>query len=151
MSLLAKWGPHVARVVLGLLFLVFGLNFFLSFLPPQPMPPEKAMAFIGGLLSSGYIFPIIKVIEVAAGIALLTNRFVPLALTLLGPIIVNIAAFHFVLAPSYPMPIAILALELYLAWSYRAAFAPMLRARVGPAAEAPTTDAGSERVPATEG
>jgi uncharacterized membrane protein YphA (DoxX/SURF4 family) len=151
MSVLAKWGPHVARVVLGLLFLVFGLNYFLKFLPPQPMPPEKAMAFIGSLLSSGYILPIVKVIEVAAGIALLTNRFVPLALTLLGPIIVNIAAFHFVLAPSYPMPIAILALELYLAWSYRAAFAPMLRARVAPAEQASTTHAGSERVPATEG
>ena len=151
MSRLAKWGPHVARVVLGLLFLVFGLNFFLHFLPPQPMPPEKAMAFVGSLLSTGYIFPIIKVIEVAAGIALVTNRFVPLALTLLAPIIVNIAAFHFVLAPSYPMPIAILALELYLAWNYRAAFAPMLRARGAPTEQAPTTRATTQRVPATEG
>ncbi|HVK77685.1 MAG TPA: hypothetical protein VM734_30480 [Kofleriaceae bacterium] len=133
MSVLAKWGPHVARVVLGLLFVVFGLNYFLAFLPTPPPPPEQALPFVGGLMASGYIFPVIKAIEVAAGVALLTNRFVPLALTLLAPIIVNIALFHFVLAPSYGLPVTILVLELYLAWSYRAAFAPMLRARVAPA------------------
>jgi hypothetical protein len=112
------------------MFVVFGLNFFLHFLPAPPAMPEKAVPFLGGLAASGYIFPIIKSIEVAAGIALLANRFVPLALTLLAPIIVNIVAFHFLLAPSYGLPSVILALELYLAWSYRSAFAPMLRARV---------------------
>src|SRR5262245_59362782 len=122
MPQLTKWGPHVARVVLGLLFLVFGLNYFLNFLPPPPAPPEKALAFFGGLMAGGYVMPTVKAIEVAAGIALLSNRFVPLALTLLAPIIVNIAAFHFLLAPSYPMPIAIVALVLYLAWTHRAAF-----------------------------
>jgi hypothetical protein len=80
-------------------------------------------------MAGGYVFPLIKTIEVVAGAALLANRFVPLALTLLAPIIVNIAAFHFLLAPSYAMPVVLLVLELYLAWRHRAAFLPMLRAR----------------------
>jgi putative oxidoreductase len=134
MTLFQKWAPHAARSVLGLIFFVFGLNYFLNFLPPQPTPPEGALAFLGGLAASGYVFPLIKAIEVAAGAALLANRFVPLALTLLAPIIVNIAAFHFLLAPAYALPSVLLALELLLAWSYRAAFAPMLRAQVAPAA-----------------
>ena len=129
MSHIAKWGPHVARVVLGLIFFVFGLDFFLKLLPPQPPPPESALPFIVGLGSAGYLFPLVKTIEVTAGLALLTNRFVPLALTLLAPIIVNIVGFHFVLAPSYALPIVLLALELYLAWIHREAFAPMLRSR----------------------
>jgi hypothetical protein len=141
MSLVSKWGPRVAQSLLGLVFLVFGLNFFLHFLP-QPPHPKEAAPFIEGLMASGFVFPLIKVIEVTAGIALLTNRFVPLALTLLAPIIIAITGFHFLLAPAYAVPIVLLALELYLAWSYRAAFAPMLRARVSPAASAEGAPAG---------
>jgi uncharacterized membrane protein YphA (DoxX/SURF4 family) len=129
MSQFSEWGPHMARVVLGLVFFAFGLNHFFAFLPPPPAPPEAALTFLGGLSASGYLFPLLKATEVAAGAALLMNRFVPLALTLLAPIIVNIALFHFLLAPAYAMPVAILALELYLAWTHRAAFLPMLRAR----------------------
>jgi hypothetical protein len=136
-SVVAKWAPTVARTLFGLVFVVFGLNYFIPFLPPQPAPPEAALPFLGGLAASGYVFPVIKVIEIGAGLALLSNRFVPLALTLLAPILVNIAAFHFVLAPSYGMPLALLALELYLAWTYRAAFAPLLRARTPIGAAAP--------------
>lgn len=147
MYLLNKWGPPAARVVLGLLFFVFGLNYFLNFLPmPAERPPEAALTFLGGLTASGYVFPLIKAIEVTAGAALLANRFVPLALTLLAPIIINIAAFHFLLAPAYGLPIAILALELYLAWSYRAAFLPLLRAHVAPA-PATRENAGTRAVP----
>ena len=136
MAFLAKWGPVAARVTLGLIFFVFGLNYFIEFLPPPPAPPEPALAFLGGLMAGGYVFPLIKSIEVVAGVALLANRFVPLALTLLAPIIVNIAAFHFLLAPSYAMPVALIGLELYLAWTHRATFLPMLRARAVEAAEA---------------
>jgi len=140
MRFLAKWGPVAARVTLGLIFFVFGLNYFLKFLPTPPPPPEQAMAYLSGLVAGGYVFPLIKTIEVVAGVALLTNRYVPLALTVLAPIIVNIAAFHFLLAPSYGMPVALLALELYLAWKHRAAFLPMLRARFdeAPVSERPT-------------
>ena len=140
MQFLAKWGPAAARVTLGLIFFVFGLNYFLEFLPPPPVPPEQALAFLGGLMAGGYLLPLVKTIEVVAGAALLANRFVPLALTLLAPIIVNIAAFHFLLAPSYALPIVLILLELYLAWTHRAAFLPMLRARFeeAPISERPT-------------
>jgi hypothetical protein len=125
--------PPVARTLLGLAFTVFGLNFFLQFLP-APVPPPEAGAFLGALVA-GKIFLIIKPIEIAAGLALLGNRFVPLALTVLAPIEVAILAFHGVFEPSGLLVVAVLiALTVYLAWSYRAAFAPMLRARVEPAA-----------------
>ncbi|HWL87192.1 MAG TPA: DoxX family protein [Polyangiaceae bacterium] len=145
MSLVAKWGPHAARVVLALPFLVTGLNYFLNFLPTPPMPSDRARLFLDGLIASGYIFPVLRTIEVASAIALLTNRFVPLALTLLAPILVNIAGVHFLLLGGYPIPIALLALEIYLVWGHRAAFAPMLRARATPAALAADRGARADR------
>jgi len=123
--------PLVARSLLGLAFFVFGLNFFLQFIPQPPIAPE-AGAYLGALVS-GKILLIIKVIEVAAGIALLSNRFVPLALTLLAPVEVGILVFHGVFEPAtIVIPVILAVLTVYLAWAYRAAFAPMLRARVEP-------------------
>ncbi len=131
--------PTAARLFLGLVFTVFGLNFFLHFLPMPPAPP-RAAAFAGALFTSGYLFPMLKSIEVAAGLLLLSGLLVPLALAVLAPIIVNIIGFHLFLEPSgLPIPLAVLAAELYLAWTYRAAFAPMLHLRTAlpqPAAEA---------------
>jgi uncharacterized membrane protein YphA (DoxX/SURF4 family) len=121
--------PTVARLFLGLVFTVFGLNFFLHFLPTPPAPP-RAAAFAGALFGSGYLVPLLKTTEVLAGIALLSGRLVPLALAVLAPIIVNILGFHLFLAPSgLAIPLAVLVAELYLARTYRAAFAPMLRWR----------------------
>jgi uncharacterized membrane protein YphA (DoxX/SURF4 family) len=129
MSTIRRHFPTAARLFLGLVFTVFGLNFFLHFLPVPPAPP-RAAAFAGALFASGYLFPLLKATEVAAGLLLLSGRFVPLALTLLAPIIVNIVGFHLFLAPSgLAIPLAVLAAEVYLARTYRAAFAPMLRAR----------------------
>lgn len=123
--------PVVARTLLGLAFLVFGASFFLHFLP-EPAPPPEAGAFLGALVS-GKILTIAKVIEVAAGVLLIGNRFVPLALTVLAPVEIGILAFHGVFAPAgLPLPLILVALTAYLAWAYRAAFAPMLRARVEP-------------------
>lgn len=126
--------PTVARTLLGLVFFVFGLNGFLGFIPQPPMS-EGAGAFMGALAATGYMFPLIKGTEVVAGLLLLSGRFVPLALTLLAPIIVNIALFHIVLAPvNFPVVVMVLALELYLAWAYRDAFRGMLAAHATPAA-----------------
>jgi len=120
--------PTVARVLLGLVFLVFGLNGFFHFLPQPPAPP-RAMAFAGALAASGYFFPLLKTIEVTAG-ALLLMGFVPIALTLLAPIIVNIVAFHLFLSPgNYPVVGLVLAAEIYLAVVHRAAFAPLFARR----------------------
>ena len=146
MVLVLEWGPRVARVVLGLVFVVFGLNYFLGFLGATPPPPDRAAPFILGLVSAGYVFPLVKTIEVASGLALLGNRFVPLALTLLAPIIVNIAAVHVLLVPRYPMAVTLVSLEVYLAWTYRSAFAPMLQARVAPAGVS-VDDSSRARVP----
>src|SRR6476646_9889721 len=90
--------PSVARVVLGFAFFVFGLNGFLHFLPQPPMSGPPA-AFMGALGATGYLFPLLKGTEVLAGALLLSGFFVPLALTLLAPVIVNIVAFHLFLAP----------------------------------------------------
>jgi hypothetical protein len=118
-----------ARLALGAIFTVFGLNGFLHFIP-QPPPSGLAAVFLGGLAASGFMFPLIKGTEVIVGLLLLSNRFVPLALTVLAPIVVNILAFHLFLAPAgLVIPIVVTALGVYLAWTERAIFAPFFRAK----------------------
>ena len=128
-----------ARLGLGLVFVVFGLNGFLHFLPAPP-PTGDAAVFVGGLASASYFFPLLKGLEVVAGLMLLANVRVPLALTVLAPIVVNIVAFHVELAPAgLPMAIGVLALEVYLAWSYRRVFAPIVQGQeVSEAIQAPS-------------
>ena len=143
MNRILQHTPAVARVLLGLSFFVFGLNGFLNFLP---MPPQEgaAGAFMGALAATGYMFPFIKGTEVLVGAALLSNRFVPLALTVLAPVTLNIVAFHVVLAPaSLALPIFLVALQLYLAWSYRESFRALLTATAKPAT-AHASASGSE-------
>jgi hypothetical protein len=121
-----------ARILLGLIFFVFGLNGFLGFIP-QPPAPERAAAFMGALAATGYMFPLIKGVEVIGGALLLSNRFVPLALIILAPNVVNIVLFHAVLAPGgLGIAFLVLALELAAAWSYRDTFASVLGSRTMP-------------------
>lgn len=118
-----------ARIVLGSVFFVFGLNGFLHFIP-QPPPSGQAAAFLGGLMASGYLFPLVKGIEVVTGLMLLSGRFVPLALTLLAPIVVNIVAFHLLLdLKGLPFALFVLGAGLYLAWTERAVYAPLFKSR----------------------
>jgi uncharacterized membrane protein YphA (DoxX/SURF4 family) len=148
METIRKVLPTAARLFLGLVFTVFGLNFFLHFLP-TPAPPPRAAAFAGALFGSGYFFPLLKTTEVVAGLLLLAGRFVTLALAVLAPIVINIVGFHLFLAPSgIALPLAVLAAELYLAWTYRAAFAPMLRARAQRPQKAVIEASGSVRLAA---
>ena len=129
----ARHLPGAARVLLGLVFFVIGLNGFLQFLP-QPPITGAPLAFLSALIASGYVLPIVKGVEVIAGLMLLGNRFVPLALALLAPIVVAILGYHLVLEPTgTPIALVVLTLELFLAYAYRDAFAPMLKARVAPA------------------
>jgi putative oxidoreductase len=126
--------PTIVRYVLGLPLFVFGLNMFFNFIP-QPKTPlsEGAMAFAGALLKSGYMMPMIGVVFLIVATLLVTNRFVPLALALFAPFIVNSVLFHVFLEHSgLPMSVVFLAMELYLAWAYRSAFRSMLAARVTP-------------------
>lgn len=126
----------VVRIALGLVFVVFGANGFLHFLPTPPFPPE-AGSFLGALAATGYMFPLIKSVEVVSGLLLLSGRWVALALLLLAPIVVNIVAFHTLLAPFNPIVAVVLAGELYLAWSYRAAYRGALDRDARPALPAP--------------
>jgi hypothetical protein len=92
--------------------------------------PGPGGAFIGALVATGYMMPFVKAVEVLAGLLLLANRFVPLALVALTPIVLNIVAFHVFLAPDgMVMAIVLLAFQGYLGWSYRRAFHPMLAAK----------------------
>src|SRR3981189_2902882 len=86
----------IARLLLGLIFVVFGLNGFLNFLNMGPMPSGLAGQFIGALALSHYYW-VVAALQVAGGVLLLVNRYVPLALVLLGPVIVNIILYHLLL------------------------------------------------------
>ena len=123
-----------ARILLGIVLLVFGLNGFLQFLP-APELPEAAMSFFGALMATGYLLPLVKAIEVIVGVMLLANRFTPLALVLLAPISVNIVAFHLFLAPAGIGPAALVAvLNLYLLIANRDVFKSILATqRLSPA------------------
>ena len=103
------------------MFAVFGSNAFLHFIPMPPMQGQ-AGAFIGALINSGYIY-VIALLQVAGGLLLLLGRFIPLGLTLLGPVIVNIMLYHIFLDPSgLSMACVISVLALFLLWVYRDRF-----------------------------
>jgi uncharacterized membrane protein YphA (DoxX/SURF4 family) len=128
---ITRYTAPCARVLLGLVFFVCGLDGFLHFIPqPTEMPSEGAMSLAIALMKSGYMFPLIKGTEVAVGALLLANRLVPLALVLIAPVVVNIFAFHAFLAPSGLVLASVLvALELHLAWVHRAAYRPLFAGR----------------------
>jgi len=96
----------IARILLGLIFVVFGLNGFLNFLSMGPLPSGLAGQFIGALFLSHYLW-VVAALQLAGGALLLANRFVPLGLVLLGPVIVNIICYHVFLNPSGAIPAAV--------------------------------------------
>jgi putative oxidoreductase len=119
----------IARFLLGLIFLTFGLNGFLHFIPSSP-PSGTAGQFIGALFVSHYLV-VVFLLQIVGAILLLINRYVPLALTLLAPIIVNILLVHTLMAPS-GLPLALLVTVLWaiVFLSVRCAFVGLLRPRV---------------------
>jgi len=145
-----RYAPTAARLLLGIVFFTMGLDGFIGFVPKPPLE-GASVAFIGALVASGYVMPVVKGIEVLAGALLLGNRFVPLALALLAPIIIAITGYHIVVAQEgVAVALVLVALELSLAWSYRRAFAPMLQARVvASTSERSASDPGSSRQAAT--
>jgi len=92
-----------ARMLLGLIFLVFGLNGFLHFIPTGPMPGGLAGQFMTVFFQSHYVL-VVSAVQVLGGLLLLVNLYVPLALAILGPVIVNILCFHFLLLPKGMVP-----------------------------------------------
>ncbi|HEX8185789.1 MAG TPA: DoxX family protein [Blastocatellia bacterium] len=119
----------VARALLGLVLLVFGLDYFFHFMPELPIS-EAGGTFLEALLATGYLFPVIKAIEIASGVLLLAGLFVPLALALLAPVIFNIALYHLFLDPNgREIALVIASLEAFLLWAYRDSFRGLFRAR----------------------
>jgi putative oxidoreductase len=117
----------IARVLLGLIFVFFGSNGLLHFLPMPPLPQGVTGEFLHSFFASGYVY-VISAFQLIAGLLLLIGKFVPLGLTILGAIIVNIWAFHLLMAPAgLPPAVVVTILELFLVWSYRDRFAGILR------------------------
>jgi uncharacterized membrane protein YphA (DoxX/SURF4 family) len=115
----------IARVLLGLVFFVFGLNGLHPFMQNPPAPPAAA-AFFGALLATHYMFFLIFGTQVFGGALLLLGIAVPFALLILAPVVVNIVFFHIFLSPALlPMALVVAALEAFLAWHYRAAYAAL--------------------------
>jgi uncharacterized membrane protein YphA (DoxX/SURF4 family) len=89
----------ICRLLLGIMFTVFGANGFLHFIPQPPFPPGFAMQYMGAIFGSGY-FALIFATQLLAGILLLFGRYVPLALALLAPVLANILFFHLTMEPA---------------------------------------------------
>ena len=116
----------IARLLLGLIFVFFGLNYFFGFVELPP-PNEAAGGFMGALAATGYMWPVIKIFEIVPGAMLLAGFGVPLALILLAPIVINILLLHvFLDTGGLPLSIIVLALEVFLAWAYRDSFKGVL-------------------------
>jgi uncharacterized membrane protein YphA (DoxX/SURF4 family) len=123
-----KIATIIARVLLALIFVLFGSNAFLHFIPMPPPPQNLAGDYLRVFLASGYIY-VIGATQIVGGLLLLITRFVPLGLTILAAIIFNIWVFHALMAPEGFAPaIVVTVLELFLLWRYRAAFAGLVGA-----------------------
>ena len=122
-----KAATVIARVLLGLIFVIFGLNGFLHFIPVPPMTGHPAQ-FMGAMVATGYM-TVVFVLQIAGGALLLAGRYVPLGLTLLGPVVVNILLFHLCMdRAGLPLALVVGALSLFLLWRNRDAFAGLVRA-----------------------
>ena len=122
-----KVATIIARVLLGLMFVVFGSNIFFHFIPMPPQKPSLATDFSKALMESNYMY-VVGFLQVAGGLLILIGRYVPLGLTLLGPVIVNILLFHIFLEPTgLPIAIVVAVLALFLLWRNRTNFAGLVK------------------------
>tara|TARA_R100000808_G_C2120045_1_gene131558 strand:+ start:180 stop:557 length:378 start_codon:yes stop_codon:yes gene_type:complete len=116
----------IARYLLGLTFVAFGLNGFLNFIPLEA-PTGEAAAFLGALAATGYMLPMIMLTQIAAGLMLVTNRYTMLALLLLAPIVVNIVAFHlFLNSAGLLLALMVLSMEVLLIHENREKFCNLI-------------------------
>src|SRR5204863_970207 len=122
-----KIATIIARSLLGLIFVVFGSNMFLHFIPMPPPPEGPAREFMTALFLSHYLY-VVGALQVVGGLILLSGRWMPLGLTLLGPVIVNILCFHVLMAPAgLPMALVVSILALFLLWRYRGYFGGLVK------------------------
>ncbi|MGH7937418.1 MAG: hypothetical protein ACREFG_02855 [Chthoniobacterales bacterium] len=123
-----KIATIIVRILLGLVFVIFGSNAFLHFIPMPPLPHTPAGNFLNALFVSHYVF-FIALCQIVGGLLLVIGFFVPLGLVILGPVIVNIVCYHVFMDPSgLPLALIVAALSLFLLWRFRSSFAGLLRA-----------------------
>ncbi|MGD0680907.1 MAG: hypothetical protein ABR990_02555 [Terracidiphilus sp.] len=120
----------IARYLLGLMFVVFGSNMFLNFIPMGPLPTGVAGQFTAALLAAHYFY-VVGAVMVVSGVLFLVNRFVGLGLTLLGPVLFNILVFHILMNPSgIGMGAFATLLWALVGWEHRTVFARLFAARL---------------------
>lgn len=121
----------ITRILLGLIFFVFGVNKFLDFIPPLEYDQgTQAFLYFTGLFGAAYFKPLIAITEILSGLALLTNRYAALALLILAPVTVNILLFHVSLDPANGAPgYLVFALNFFLLFAHRQKYAPLLEAK----------------------
>lgn len=120
----------IARILLGIAFLIFGANGVFNFIPQPPMPPGLVKDFSTVMAASHYMAAV-GVVEIIAAVLLLVNRYVPLALVLLGPVLVNILLFHVLMAPASIAPGIVVTIFWFIVFfSVKSAFAGIFRAEV---------------------
>jgi putative oxidoreductase len=120
----------ISRILLGFLYLVFGLDYFLHFITYQPLHTGKAGAFIAGLKGVGYFYPMQKVIQILGGLSLLFNRYAPFSAVVLFPISLNVLLFHTILVPSgWLMGVTLMVPNLLLGYGYRKYYSGMFTAK----------------------
>ena len=121
-----KTATIICRIVLGLIYLVFGLDYFLHFIPYQPNHTGAAATFKNGLMAAIYLYPMMKTLQIIGGISLLINRYAPFSAVALFPISLNVFLFHTILVPSgWFMGVLLLVPNLFLGYAYRKYYSGM--------------------------
>ena len=121
-----KTATTIARILLGFLYLVFGLDYFFQFIPYQPNHTGRVAAFKAALVSIGYFYPMIKSIQVVGGLSLMINRFAPFFAVVLFPLSLNVFLYHTILVPSgWLMGVLLLGPNLFLGYAYRKYYSGM--------------------------
>jgi hypothetical protein len=116
----------VSRILLGFIYLVFGLDYFLHFIPYVPNHTGRVAAFKAALMGVGYFYPMIKSIQIVGGISLLINQYAPFFAVVLFPISLNVLLYHTILVPSgWLMGVILIVTNLFLGYAYRKHYSGM--------------------------
>ncbi len=116
----------ISRILLGFIYLVFGLDYFLHFIPYEPNHTGRVAAFKAGLKGVGYFYPMLKSIQIIGGLSLVVNQYAPFFAVVLFPISLNVFLYHTILVPSgWLMGVLLIVPNLFLGYAYRKYYSEM--------------------------
>jgi putative oxidoreductase len=123
-----KWSIIISRFLLGIIFLINGINMFAQFMPlPDPQQPEMAQRFLNLLHEAGYFYPVIGIVKILTAMALLSNRFLPLMLVVMFPVTLNGLLYHLRMdAQMAPVAMVVALIQVYLIAINKDKYLPML-------------------------